>query len=94
MEKKQIIYPENWPEVSTAIKLQACWKCEHCGHPHEFITGYVLTVHHLDHIPKNLDFTNLVAFCQRCHLTIDRWWNPNQLWFPGMKPPWAEIRGY
>lgn len=31
----------------------------------------VITVAHLDHTPENCDFGNLVALCQRCHLTYD-----------------------
>jgi hypothetical protein len=31
----------------------------------------VLTVAHLDHTPENCADDNLVALCQRCHLTYD-----------------------
>jgi len=94
MKKKQILYPENWPLISHRIKDRAGWKCEHCNHPNEHNTGYVLTVHHLDHNPENMDDTNLVALCQRCHLTVDQWFNPTQKYFFGMKPNWVKIRGY
>lgn len=41
--------------------------------PHP-ITGskVVLTVAHLDHTPENVDPTNLLAACQRCHLRYDK----------------------
>lgn len=32
----------------------------------------VLTVAHLDHTPENCDDENLMAMCQRCHLSYDR----------------------
>jgi len=32
----------------------------------------VLTVAHLDHTPENCDPANLLAMCQRCHLSYDR----------------------
>lgn len=31
----------------------------------------VLTVAHLDHMPENVDDSNLKAMCQRCHLVYD-----------------------
>lgn len=31
----------------------------------------VLTVAHLDHIPENCDPSNLMHWCQRCHLVYD-----------------------
>lgn len=92
--KKKIIYPPEWPIITYFIKFWAGWKCEHCDHPDDPENGYTLTVHHLDHDPENIYWTNLVALCQRCHLTVDRWWSPNQIWFPVIKPRWAEIRGY
>ena len=32
----------------------------------------VLTIAHLDHDVTNNDFSNLKAFCQRCHLAHDK----------------------
>lgn len=69
-------YPDNWEEISLAIREKAGWKCAFCGaengKPHP-ITGsrVVLTVAHLDHDPSNNDDSNLVALCQRCHLRYD-----------------------
>lgn len=85
-------YPQNWPEIAQSIKEQARWQCEHCGHPHDVETGHVLTVHHLDMDPSNCDFSNLVALCQRCHLSIQATYKPGQTFMFG-KPLWAEIRG-
>lgn len=36
------------------------------------ITKVVLTVHHIDADKANSDRSNLVALCQRCHLSADR----------------------
>lgn len=67
--------------------VRALGQCEcegHCGTDHDGRcparhnaiqprTGskIVLTVAHLDHTPENCDDTNLLAMCQRCHLTYD-----------------------
>lgn len=32
----------------------------------------ILTVAHLDHVPEHCDESNLLAYCQRCHLRYDR----------------------
>ena len=61
-------YPKNWPEIAQAIKHEAGWKCQRCGHPHDPAAGYVLTVHHIDSNKANVDPHNLVALCQRCHM--------------------------
>lgn len=71
-------YPKDWPAISLRIRKRAGWKCEvegckaEQGKPHP-ITGsiVVLTVAHLDHIPENVDDSNLKAMCQRCHLRYD-----------------------
>ncbi len=51
------------------------WKrCEAingCSHP-VTESKVVLTVAHLDHDKMNSDESNLLAMCQRCHLTYDR----------------------
>ncbi len=63
-------YPENWPEIAKAIKDEAGWKCERCGHPHDVKSGHVLTVHHLVMDKSLCEAWNLAALCQRCHLKI------------------------
>lgn len=77
-------YPSDWKAISLRIrKDRAKWRCEGSpGHypdcrarnglPHP-VTGskVVLTVAHLDHQPENVSDENLMAMCQRCHLTYD-----------------------
>ncbi len=69
-------YPQNWKDISAAIRARAGNKCEWCGAPNgepNPITGskVVLTCAHLDHQPENNDFSNLASLCQRCHLRYD-----------------------
>ena len=72
-------YPLDWQEISRRIRFErAAGTCEFCrlarhGQPHP-VTGstVVLTVAHLDHVPKNCLDDNLAAMCQRCHLTYDQ----------------------
>lgn len=63
-------YPENWKEIATRVKDEAGWKCIRCGHAHDTPAGYMLTVHHLDGNKSNCAWWNLVALCQRCHLSV------------------------
>ena len=63
-------YPPNWHEVARQVKAEAGGCCIRCGHAHSPADGYTLTVHHLDMNPANCAWWNLVALCQRCHLTI------------------------
>lgn len=62
-------YPADWKQISEAIKTMDKWCCRTCGHPHEPEDGYSLGVHHRDGDPTNCTPDNLVALCQRCHLT-------------------------
>lgn len=80
-------YPKDWKAISLEVRERAGWVCEGApgiypdcraanGEPHP-VTGskVVLTVAHLDHIPENCgepgNRPNLLALCQRCHLTYD-----------------------
>lgn len=63
-------YPHDWELIALRVKERADWCCIRCGHAHEWETGYVLTVHHLDSDKSNCAWWNLVALCQRCHLSI------------------------
>jgi hypothetical protein len=75
-------YPSDWPEISLRIRKRADYRCEgspaypDCRaenrQPHP-VTGsmVVLTVAHLNHTPEDCDDGNLMAWCQRCHLTYD-----------------------
>ena len=73
-------YPEDWPDIATATKDAACWKCVRCGHHHEVATGHVLTVHHLDGDKSHCRWWNLAALCQRCHLSIQGRVVIKQMW--------------
>ncbi len=76
-------YPADWQQISKRIRERARNLCEgspgfyeDCraenGKPHP-VTGskVVLTVAHLNHEPEDCNDTNLMAMCQRCHLTYD-----------------------
>ena len=80
-------YPSDWSHISARIRFKRAGnRCEcegECGRhgfrccavnrePHP-VTGskVVLTVAHLDHTPENCTDDNLVAMCQRCHLSYD-----------------------
>lgn len=45
-------------------------RCVRCGHAHERETHHVLTVHHFDGDKSNCADWNLMALCQRCHLSV------------------------
>lgn len=63
-------YPQHWAQIAKLVKDEAEWKCERCGHPHDFDSKHVLTVHHLDGDKSNCERWNLAALCQRCHLSV------------------------
>ena len=63
-------YPPNWPAIATQVKDAAGWRCVRCGHPHDRASGHVLTVHHLNGQKDDCRWWNLVACCQRCHLSV------------------------
>lgn len=78
-KEKQKLYPKNWKEISQWVRIRAGNKCELCevhNHTERPVTGtiIVLTVHHQDFNPKNNEFWNLIALCQRCHLRLDKRW--------------------
>jgi hypothetical protein len=70
MRKSVAAYPPDWKETARRIKDEAGWKCVRCGHEHNWETGHVLTVHHLDLNPSNNEWWNIPALCQRRHLQI------------------------
>ncbi len=73
-------YPTDWASIATLIKDAADWKCIRCGHDHDSVNGYVLTVHHLDGDKSNCRWWNCPALCQRCHLTIQGHVIMNRAW--------------
>ena len=68
--KSKSDYPVDWPEIARRVKEEAGWKCVRCGHPNDYESGHILTVHHLDLNPQNNAWWNIPALCQRCHLSI------------------------
>jgi 5-methylcytosine-specific restriction endonuclease McrA len=86
-------YPENWSEIAYEVKTEAGWRCEQCGREHDPGHGYCLTVHHLNGDKGDCRRENLVALCQRCHLSVQAHYAPGQEFLPGLKPAWAEVRG-
>lgn len=63
-------YPENWKEISGAVKDEVGWRCERCQHVHDPASGYTLTVHHLVYDKNLCERWNLAALCQECHLKV------------------------
>lgn len=63
-------YSKKWKNIATRCKVKAGWCCIRCKHRHEPSTGYCLTVHHFDGNKANNRWWNLLALCQRCHLSI------------------------
>ena len=64
------VYPADWPDLAATVKREAGGRCVRCNHFHDPENGYTLTVHHLDLNPANSAWWNLLALCQRCHLSI------------------------
>jgi 5-methylcytosine-specific restriction endonuclease McrA len=84
-------YPSDWEEIAGQVKERAGWRCEHCGHPHQVEGSHILTVHHLDGDKSNCNPDNLLAACQRCHLSIQARYRPGQLTLPGVDmPDWCQ----
>jgi hypothetical protein len=102
-------YPPEW--ISGAIQREmyerAQWTCEVCGaqfrpgdtrHPtlrNRDGKPRILTVHHLDGNPANCDWTNRLACCQACHLSIQGLWKPGRV-LPAhwpQPPEWIARRG-
>ena len=63
-------YNDDWEATAHLKKVGVNWRCERCGHPHDIINWHILTVHHIDGNKKNDDPRNLIALCQRCHLSV------------------------
>lgn len=78
------LYPENWSDISTAIKQKAKWRCQKCGlkciAPGEDTSKlslskrrvYTLQVHHWNRDPRDNRPENLIALCSACHLEYHR----------------------
>ena len=84
-------YPANWSQIAADLKESVGWRCEHCGHPHDIASGYMLTVHHLNGDKSDCRYENLLACCQRCHLYLQTRFYPGQL--PLIPLEWMLKRG-
>jgi 5-methylcytosine-specific restriction endonuclease McrA len=91
-------YPADWPAIALRIKNAANWNCERCGYHNDYLTGHVLTVHHLDGNKLNSADWNLAALCQKCHLTIQGRIKMDQMFFGEILDvsPWfrPHLEGY
>lgn len=75
-------YPPKWKDgtIPKQVKDEAEWKCVRCKHPHDVKSWHILTVHHLDGIKSNVQWWNLAALCQRCHLHIQAKVKMDRIW--------------
>lgn len=81
-------YPPHWPALAKLVKAEAGGRCVRCGRLHAPSEGYTLTVHHFDGDKANCERWNLMALCQRCHLSVQGRVNPSVPIF--LDPsPWA-----
>lgn len=69
-------YPPDWKAIAQRVKDEAGWHCIRCDHEHDIEAGYVLTVHHWNGDKADCRWWNLMALCQRCHLSIQGRINP------------------
>jgi hypothetical protein len=73
MPCKKSLYPADWVMIALREKYRAHWMCEICGadcwQPISQVTR--MSVHHIDHDPRNNHPYNLLALCSGCHLRLD-----------------------
>lgn len=81
-------YPSDWLTISTATKDAAGWRCVRCTAPHDREGWRILTVHHLNGRKDDCAWHNLLALCQRCHLSIQGRVNPDRPWVMTEHTPW------
>lgn len=81
-------YPTDWPELARRVRLEAGNRCVRCRWPDDPDAGRMLTVHHFDGNRSNNARWNLMALCQRCHLSVQARVDPaNPILFDPR--PWA-----
>lgn len=71
-------YPPDWRDIAARVKADAGGRCVRCRHVHDVASGHVLTVHHFDGDKSNCAGWNLMALCQRCHLSVQSRVSPAQ----------------
>ncbi|MHA7813290.1 MAG: HNH endonuclease [Phycisphaerales bacterium] len=71
-------YADNWKHLATKVKDDANWQCVRCDHVHDCGSGHCLTVHHFDGNRDNNERWNLMALCQRCHLSVQARIDPDE----------------
>lgn len=71
-------YPADWDAIAKVVKDEAKWTCVRCHQYHNPTIGYTLTVHHFDGDKANIARWNLMALCQRCHLSVQARVDPAQ----------------
>lgn len=77
----EYIPPKERKALHNSVRAEAGEKCVRCGHPDDYASGHVLTVHHFDGNKANNAWWNLMALCQRCHLRVQGRVNPNLPYF-------------
>lgn len=74
-------YSKDWKDISLRTRAEADFRCIRCHHPNDQPSGHVLTVHHFDGDKGNNAWWNLLALCQKCHLSFQSRVNPDQPYF-------------
>lgn len=72
------VYPPNWKEISRECRKRAGDRCIRCNHVNDIPSGHVLTTHHFNGDKSNQSWWNLLALCQRCHLSFQSRVDPEQ----------------
>ena len=71
-------YPPDWKQISRECRERAGNCCIRCGHTNDIPSRHVLTTHHFNGDKSNCAWWNLLALCQRCHLSVQGRVNPEQ----------------
>ena len=74
-------YNPDGKEKRRQAREEADNKCIRCGHPNDHSSWHVLTTHHFDGNKANDVWWNLLALCQRCHLSVQNRVNPHVPYF-------------
>lgn len=85
------VYPPDWKAISQRVRGEAGWHCIRCDHPHDPAAGRTLTCHHLDMDPGNNVWWNLLALCQRCHLSVQARVDLARPWVMADHSPWFRL---